>query len=172
MTSNCIRASPLRLLIVTVNFIFPYLLIGKNFTIRPPFYCDYGCHIFAGDNLYINFDCTILDCNTVYLGNNILLAPKVQIYTGYHPTDSQVRLSGKELAAPVTIGDRVYHGYRFAYRVGGARKAKQRSSRVSPVAPKGYRKHKVIEQEASSRFIYSVIMGTLAGLKELVLLSS
>lgn len=27
--------------------------IGANFTIRPPFYCDYGCHIFAGNNLYI-----------------------------------------------------------------------------------------------------------------------
>ena len=84
--------------------------IGDNFTIRPPFYCDYGCHIFAGDNLYINYDCTILDCNQVHLGNNVLLAPKVQIYTAYHPTDAELRLSGKELAAPVTIGDNVWLG--------------------------------------------------------------
>jgi maltose O-acetyltransferase len=84
--------------------------IGTNFLIRPPFYCDYGCHIFAGDNLYINFDCTILDCNQVYLGNNVLLAPKVQIYTAYHPTDPNLRLSGKELAAPVGIGDNVWLG--------------------------------------------------------------
>ncbi|MEM8720961.1 MAG: maltose acetyltransferase domain-containing protein [Cyanobacteria bacterium P01_G01_bin.39] len=27
--------------------------VGGNFTIRPPFYCDYECHIWAGDNLYI-----------------------------------------------------------------------------------------------------------------------
>lgn len=84
--------------------------IGSNFVVRPPFYCDYGCHIFAGDNLYINYDCTILDCNTVHLGNNVLLAPKVQIYTAYHPLDPEVRLSGKELAAPVTIGDNVWLG--------------------------------------------------------------
>jgi maltose O-acetyltransferase len=84
--------------------------IGKNSTVRPPFYCDYGCHIFAGDNLYINYDCTILDCNTVHLGNNVLLAPKVQIYTAYHPTDPNLRLSGKELAAPVKIGDNVWLG--------------------------------------------------------------
>ena len=84
--------------------------IGSNFTIRPPFYCDYGCHIFAGDNLYINYDCVILDCNRVYLGNNVLLAPKVQIYTGYHPTDPETRLSGKELAAPITIGNNVWLG--------------------------------------------------------------
>ncbi len=82
--------------------------IGTNFTIRPPFYCDYGCHIFAGDNLYINYDCTILDCNHVYLGNNVLLAPKVQIYTAYHPINPELRLSGKELAAPITIGDNVW----------------------------------------------------------------
>jgi len=84
--------------------------IGANFTIRPPFYCDYGCHISAGDNLYINYDCTILDCNRVYLGNNVLIAPKVQIYTGYHPTDPQIRLTGKELAAPIVIGDNVWLG--------------------------------------------------------------
>lgn len=84
--------------------------IGSNFVIRPPFYCDYGCHIVAGDNLYINYDCTILDCNKVYLGNNVLLAPKVQIYTAYHPNDPLVRLTGQELAAPVTIGDNVWLG--------------------------------------------------------------
>ena len=84
--------------------------IGANFTLRPPFYCDYGCHIFAGDNLYINYDCTILDCNTVHLGNDVLLAPKVQIYTAYHPTDPELRLSGKELAAPVIIGNNVWLG--------------------------------------------------------------
>lgn len=84
--------------------------IGDNFTVRPPFRCDYGCHIFAGDNLYINYDCTILDCNRVHLGNNVLLAPKVQIYTAYHPTKPQLRLTGKELASPVTIGDNVWLG--------------------------------------------------------------
>ncbi|MEM7591420.1 MAG: sugar O-acetyltransferase [Cyanobacteria bacterium P01_A01_bin.83] len=84
--------------------------IGDNFTVKPPFYCDYGCHIFAGDNLYINYDCTIIDCNIVHLGNNVLLAPKVQIYTAYHPTDPEVRLTGKELADPVTIGDNVWLG--------------------------------------------------------------
>ena len=84
--------------------------IGDNFTVKPPFYCDYGVHISAGNNLYINYDCTILDCNTVHLGNNVLLAPKVQIYTAYHPTDPEQRLTGKEYAAPVIIGDNVWLG--------------------------------------------------------------
>ena len=84
--------------------------IGDRFTVKPPFYCDYGVHISAGDNLYINYDCMILDCNTVRLGNNVLVAPKVQIYTAYHPTDPKIRLTGKEYAAPVIIGDNVWLG--------------------------------------------------------------
>ena len=84
--------------------------LGSDFVVRPPFYCDYGCHIFAGDRLYLNFDCTILDCNTVHLGDDVLLGPKVQIYTAYHPIEPELRRSGKELAAPVVIGDNVWLG--------------------------------------------------------------
>jgi maltose O-acetyltransferase len=84
--------------------------IGSDFVIRPPFYCDYGCHIFAGDRLFINYDCTILDGNTVHIGDDVLLGPKVQIYTAYHPVNPEVRLSGQELAAPVSIGNNVWLG--------------------------------------------------------------
>jgi maltose O-acetyltransferase len=84
--------------------------IGETFKIEPPFHCDYGCHIYAKENLYINYDCTILDCNYVYLGNNVLIAPKVQIYTAYHPLDATTRRSGLEMAAPITIGDDVWIG--------------------------------------------------------------
>lgn len=84
--------------------------IGSDFTVRPPFYCDYGCYIEAGDNLYINYDCTILDCNRVTIGDNVLIAPKVQIYTAHHPIDPEVRLIGKELASAVVIGDNVWLG--------------------------------------------------------------
>ncbi|MEL6137031.1 MAG: sugar O-acetyltransferase [Cyanobacteria bacterium J06628_6] len=86
--------------------------VGQNAEVKPSFRCDYGCHIFAGDNLYINYDCTILDCNTVTLGNHVLLAPGVHIYTAYHPTDSQMRRAGLEMAAPVVIGDNVWLGGR------------------------------------------------------------
>jgi maltose O-acetyltransferase len=84
--------------------------IGETFKIEPPFRCDYGCHIYAKENLYINYDCVILDGNYVYLGNNVLIAPKVQIYTAYHPLDAAMRRSGLEMAAPITIGDDVWIG--------------------------------------------------------------
>jgi maltose O-acetyltransferase len=84
--------------------------VGSGFEVKPPFFCDYGCNIFAGDQLFINYDCVILDCNAVRLGNNVLLAPKVQIYTAYHPLDPDIRRTMVEMADPVTIGDDVWIG--------------------------------------------------------------
>lgn len=84
--------------------------IGSNFDIKQPFYCDYGCNIFAGDNLFINYDCVILDCNVVQIGNNVLIAPKVQIYTAHHPLEPEVRKTLIEMASPITISDDVWIG--------------------------------------------------------------
>lgn len=84
--------------------------VGEIFEVKPPFRCDYGCHIYAQENLYINYDCIILDCNQVFIGSNVLLAPRVQIYTAYHPLDAETRKSGLEMAAPITIGDDVWIG--------------------------------------------------------------
>ena len=84
--------------------------VGPGCEIYPPFHCDYGKHIKAGKNLYINVNCTILDCNWVTIGDNVLIAPNVQIYTAYHPIDPAVRLTGVEMAAPITIGNNVWLG--------------------------------------------------------------
>ena len=84
--------------------------VGENAQIVPPFHCDYGSNIHVGDRFYMNYGCVILDCNTVHIGHDVLCAPYVQIYTAYHPTDPTVRLTGRELAAPVRIGNNVWIG--------------------------------------------------------------
>ena len=84
--------------------------LGPDPEIEPPFYCDYGYNIHAGRKLYMNFACVILDCNKVTIGDNVLLGPYVQIYTAYHPTDPSIRLAGRELSSPITIGDNVWIG--------------------------------------------------------------
>lgn len=81
-----------------------------SFAIEPPFYCDYGYNIEVGDNFYANFGCVILDVNTVRIGRNALLAPYVQIYTATHPADPAQRLTGREFAKPIVIGDNVWIG--------------------------------------------------------------
>lgn len=84
--------------------------VGPKVEIEPPFYCDYGSNIHAGNGLYLNFGCVILDCHQVNIGENLLCGPYVQIYTAYHPTAPEIRRSGLELAAPVRIGNQVWIG--------------------------------------------------------------
>ena len=84
--------------------------VGPDFDIRPPFFCDYGANIFAGDKLFINFDCVVLDCNVVRIGSNVLIGPKVQIYTAHHPLEPEARRTLVEMASPVTIEDDVWIG--------------------------------------------------------------
>ena len=83
---------------------------GKNLWIEPPFYCDYGYNIKAGDNIFMNFNCCILDVTMVTLGNNVMMGPNVQIYTATHPLEYKLRNSGKEFAKPITIGNNVWIG--------------------------------------------------------------
>ena len=84
--------------------------VGQKFEIESPFYCDYGSNIYAGNGLYMNFGCVILDCNRVNIGENLLCGPNVQIYTAFHPTNPEIRLSGRELAAEINIGNNVWIG--------------------------------------------------------------
>ncbi|MFC1233354.1 sugar O-acetyltransferase [Vibrio sp. F74] len=79
--------------------------------IEPPFRCDYGSNIRVGKNFYANFNCIILDVNRVDIGDNVLFAPNVQVYTAGHPTDVKSRVEeGVEFGLPITIGDNVWIG--------------------------------------------------------------
>ncbi|WAS90812.1 sugar O-acetyltransferase [Nannocystis punicea] len=85
---------------------------GPRLEIEPPFRCDYGFNISAGDNFYMNFDGVILDCAPVTIGENVLCGPGVHIYAATHPLGPEARSTGLESAQPVTIGDRVWLGGR------------------------------------------------------------
>ena len=84
--------------------------VGRNSTMEPPFYCSYGRHIFIGDNVYLNFNCTILDNNEVHIGNEVMIGPAVQIYTAVHPLDPVIRVKRLETAEKVIIKDNVWIG--------------------------------------------------------------
>ncbi len=91
--------------------ILKQLIVSKgSFYIEPPFNCDYGYNIEVGDNFYANFGCIILDVNKVQIGDNVLLAPNVQIYTATHPIEPEERITGKEFGQPIIIGNNVWIG--------------------------------------------------------------
>ena len=84
--------------------------VGEQFHIEAPFYCDYGRYIRIGENFYANHNCVILDGGGVEIGDFVLLAPNVGIYTAGHPLDAERRDAGLEYAYPVKIGNHVWVG--------------------------------------------------------------
>ena len=93
---------------------------GRNLWITPPFFADYGNNIYFGNNCEVNMNCTFLDDNRIVIGDNALIAPNVQIYTAFHPTNARERFGEpkedgsfefcRTQTAPVTIGDNVWIG--------------------------------------------------------------
>ena len=84
--------------------------VGKETYIRPPFFCDYGYNITLGDNVYLNFNCVILDVVPVTIGDRVQIASAVQLLAADHPRDARERASGLEYGRPITIGDDVWLG--------------------------------------------------------------
>lgn len=84
--------------------------MGEQCSIEAPFHCDYGYNIEVGENFFANFNCVILDVGKVTIGNNVMFAPNVAIYTAGHPIHPDSRNSGYEYGIAVTIGDNVWVG--------------------------------------------------------------
>ncbi len=83
---------------------------GAGSILKPSLRCDYGFNISIGERTFVNFDCVLLDCNRIVIGDEVQIAPGVHIYTATHPLDAQARRAGLEYALPVTIGDGVWLG--------------------------------------------------------------
>ncbi|HZH72272.1 MAG TPA: sugar O-acetyltransferase [Mariniphaga sp.] len=83
---------------------------GDNVYVTAPFFCDYGYNIHMGNNVYINYNCTILDVCRVTIGDDVLIGPSVEIYTAIHPIDWKERATRIEYGKPVTIGNNVWIG--------------------------------------------------------------
>lgn len=83
---------------------------GELVHIETPFRCDYGSNITVGNNFYANFNCTILDVGKVVIGDNVMFAPNVSLYTAGHPVHPDSRNSGYEYGIAITIGNNVWIG--------------------------------------------------------------
>ncbi|WP_050696643.1 sugar O-acetyltransferase [Anaeromassilibacillus senegalensis] len=84
--------------------------VGRDFFIEPPFRCDYGYNITVGDSFYCNYNCVILDCCPVEIGDNVLFGPNVSLFAAGHPLHYAPRIAGLEYGAPIRIGNNVWLG--------------------------------------------------------------
>ena len=93
--------------------------IGNDVYIDIDFHCEYGQHIHIGNRVIINMNCTFVDNNLIEIGDNVLIASNVQIYTATHSTKASERVNlnsqpgegfCRTYALPVKIEDHVWIG--------------------------------------------------------------
>lgn len=84
--------------------------IPQSTTICPPFHCDHGTGIILGENVFMNYDCIMLDGGYIRIGKHTLIGPHCQFYTPQHPMDYVERREEKETAYPITIGEDCWLG--------------------------------------------------------------
>lgn len=65
--------------------------MGDHVHVDIDFHCEYGRNIHVGSNVIINMNCTFVDNNRIDIGNRVLIASDVKMYTATHSTDPAVR---------------------------------------------------------------------------------
>ncbi len=85
--------------------------VGEGCYIEPPFHANWaGKHVFLGDNVYANFNLTIVDDADIYIGNKVMFGPNVTVATANHPILPELRERALQYNKEVRIGDNVWIG--------------------------------------------------------------
>lgn len=67
--------------------------IDESVVVFTPLYINYGKHTQIGKNVFINFDCVLLDLGGIVIEDNVLIAPKVSLLSEGHPVSPEERHS-------------------------------------------------------------------------------
>lgn len=85
--------------------------IGENCYIEPPLHANWGgYHTHFGDNVYVNFNLTLVDDTHIYVGDNVMMGPNVVISSGTHPLEPSLREKGLQYNLPIHIERNVWLG--------------------------------------------------------------
>ena len=84
---------------------------GEGCYIEPPFHSNFGGkHVHFGNDVYANFNLTMVDDGHIYVGDNVMFAPNVVVATAGHPILPALREKGYQYNADVHIGKNVWIG--------------------------------------------------------------
>lgn len=87
--------------------------MGQGVYLQGPIQFDYGCNTTMGDDVFVNFNLTVLDVCPVKIGSSTYFGPNVSIMTPIHPLLGEERklfINAKgnrtdmEYAKPIVIG--------------------------------------------------------------------
>lgn len=84
--------------------------VGENCYIEPPLRANWGRHTHLGNNVYANFNLTLVDDGEIFIGDNVMIGPNVTIDAATHPIDPELRRKTAQYNLPVHIGNNVWIG--------------------------------------------------------------
>ena len=82
---------------------------GEGCYIEFPFRANWGGHhLHLGSGVYVNFNLTLVDDGSVYVGDGAMIGPNVTITTANHPIDPTLRARGLQYNKDVYIGENAW----------------------------------------------------------------
>lgn len=85
--------------------------IGEGCYIEPPLRANWGGrHVHFGNNVYANFNLTLVDDTHIYVGDYTLFGPNVTVATAAHPITPELRMPVTQFNLPVHIGKNCWIG--------------------------------------------------------------
>ncbi len=85
--------------------------VGENCYIEPPFHSNWGGkHVHLGNNVYFNFNATLVDDTHIYIGDSTLIGPNVTLATAGHPILPELREKALQFNLPIHIGKNCWLG--------------------------------------------------------------
>ena len=85
--------------------------IGEDCYIEPPLHSNWGGHhVHFGNNVYANFNLTLVDDTHIYVGDYTMIGPNVTIATAGHPILPELREKAYQFNMPVHIGKNCWIG--------------------------------------------------------------
>ncbi|MCD8194444.1 MAG: sugar O-acetyltransferase [Tannerellaceae bacterium] len=82
--------------------------IDESVAVFTPLYINYGKHTSIGKNVFINFNCTLLDMGGITIEDDVLIGPNVSVLTEGHPVSPENRHS--LIPAPIHIKKNAWIG--------------------------------------------------------------
>jgi len=86
--------------------------IGEHYHFQGPLQFNYGKHTFMGDNVFANFNFTVLDDARVYVGDRVCFGPNVSLMATNHPLIAGERmwLNGDSKISMAEYGEEIHIG--------------------------------------------------------------
>ena len=85
--------------------------LGENCYIEPPLHANFGGkYVHFGNNVYANFNLTLVDDTHIYVGDCTMFGPNVTVATAGHPVLPELREKQYQFNMPIHIGKRCWIG--------------------------------------------------------------